>query len=52
MKLSHFREELEKKYKENLKNELAIMEERHKKELQLAKRQQWCWQCEKEVRFF
>lgn len=47
--LSFFRAELEDKYRESLKLEIAKLVEKHKRELTAAKKKQWCWQCESEV---
>ncbi|CAI4232784.1 unnamed protein product [Auanema sp. JU1783] len=47
--LESTKEELDKKYRESLKYELAQLEERHRKEMMNVKRQQWCYQCEKEA---
>ncbi|KAK5986718.1 MYND-type domain-containing protein [Trichostrongylus colubriformis] len=42
------RAELEDKYRESLKLEVAKLVEKHKRELTAAKKKQWCWQCESE----
>ncbi|CAI4229072.1 unnamed protein product [Auanema sp. JU1783] len=41
--------ELESKYRETLKTEVAKVQEKHKREIQSAKKKQWCWQCENEA---
>ncbi|VDO18853.1 unnamed protein product [Heligmosomoides polygyrus] len=43
------RAELEDKYRESLKLEIAKLVEKHKRELTAAKKKQWCWQCESEA---
>ncbi|PIO65967.1 hypothetical protein TELCIR_12334 [Teladorsagia circumcincta] len=43
------RAELEDKYRESLKLEVAKLVEKHKRELTAAKKKQWCWQCESEA---
>ncbi|KHJ89395.1 MYND finger [Oesophagostomum dentatum] len=46
----HFlRAELEDKYRESLKMEIAKLTEKHKRELAATKKKQWCWQCESEA---
>lgn len=46
---TYFRAELEDKYRESLKIEIAKLADKHKRELTAAKKKQWCWQCESEV---
>ncbi|KHJ92784.1 MYND finger [Oesophagostomum dentatum] len=43
------RAELEDKYRESLKMEIAKLTEKHKRELAATKKKQWCWQCESEA---
>jgi hypothetical protein len=45
----HFRNEIETKYNETLRVELAKLTEKHRKEVSAIKKKQWCWQCELEA---
>jgi len=47
--LDSTRTELEAKYRETLKQELARITDKHRRELSAAKKKQWCWQCESEA---
>ncbi|EPB76489.1 MYND finger [Ancylostoma ceylanicum] len=49
---AYFRAELEDKYRESLKIEIAKLADKHKRELTAAKKKQWCWQCESEVAIY
>lgn len=52
IELDQTKEELEKKHAENLKEEIEKLSEKHQRELAVAKKKQWCWQCNSEVRFY
>lgn len=43
------KQELEQKYKDNSKQELGKLADRHRKEISAIKKKQWCWQCEAEA---
>ncbi|PAV64199.1 hypothetical protein WR25_22021 [Diploscapter pachys] len=47
--LDQTKAELEAKYQETLKEELANVREKHNKEIVSLKKKQWCWHCEKEA---
>ena len=43
------KQELDQKYKDNLKAEMGKVSERQRKEVSSIKKKQWCWQCEAEA---
>ncbi|CAA94138.1 MYND-type domain-containing protein [Caenorhabditis elegans] len=49
IELDQTKEELEKKHAENLKEEIEKLSEKHQRELAVAKKKQWCWQCNSEA---
>lgn len=46
-----FRMEMEAKYREALRAEMAKVSDRHRREISSAKKKQWCYQCDNEVCF-
>ncbi|KAH7700249.1 MYND finger family protein [Aphelenchoides avenae] len=47
--LDQTRQEIEAKYNETLRQEIAKQTEKHRKEISSIKKKQWCWQCELEA---
>ncbi|KAH7680083.1 MYND finger family protein [Aphelenchoides avenae] len=47
--LDQMRNEIEAKYNDTLREELAKVAERQRKEISTVKKKQWCWQCESEA---
>uniref|UniRef100_A0A915M9L1 Uncharacterized protein n=1 Tax=Meloidogyne javanica TaxID=6303 RepID=A0A915M9L1_MELJA len=39
----------EELFQRRLQDEVQRLNEKHRRELQMAKKKQWCWQCEQEA---